>query len=67
MITKYQTSWVIGLMQLSLVEVYKSHHLSFVYIITLVNLELFFAKELETSSPDSNVPPIPVNWHKKGE
>lgn len=54
-------------MQLSLVEVYKSHHLSFVYIITLVNLELFFAKELETSSPDSNVPPIPVNWHKKGE
>lgn len=44
MITKYQTSWVISLMQLWLVEVHESHHLSFVCITALVNLGLFFAR-----------------------
>ena len=52
MITKYQTSWVIGLMQLWLVVAHESVHLSFVYITASVNLGLFFARELETSSPD---------------
>lgn len=67
MITKYQTSWVIGLMQLWLVEVHESYHLSFVYITALVNLGLFFARELEISSPDSNIPPFLVNRHQTGE
>lgn len=35
-------------MQLWLIEVHESHQLSFVCIIALVNLGLFFANELET-------------------
>ena len=39
-------------MQLWLVVARESLHLSFVYITALVNLGLFFVRELETSSPD---------------
>lgn len=52
MLTKYQISQVIGLMQLWLVEFHESHHLSSVFITSLVTLGLFCARESEILSSD---------------